>query len=246
MVDGIVNSAVGVQQHDVAVPAHDFHNQPFFFQVPDFIDPLKGKREDAFETWCGHARQTGPQQVFTQQHAKHRRAAGIFPVFVSQVQAGRGRVGGEQKALVAARAAQDQQDVVPVWLVDAIDPGVLQDCIQFISQTAGRNTIKWHGYLRFSAGPVCAGLPDLVASKRRRMSAVRFVCLCCLLLYHDGQVRPVTAGGIEVVVMMVYNHCMGTFPQTREDCLRETVQRGLPDKPAGYADRGGKLIGKEL
>ncbi len=135
--DSVVDAPVLVEQDDVAVPAHDLGDQTLADRIAQLVNHCEMEDEDPLIARRLDGCQAGAEQVLAQQHAKHRWRPRVFPVLVGHMQARRRRVGGDEQAMVSAVAAQDEQDVGAVRLVDAIDAGTGQELVELRGKAAG-------------------------------------------------------------------------------------------------------------
>ena len=94
----VEDDIVPVDQDDVALTPHDFHNQLFQAAVAKFVLHFDLHLDDSFEILAGHAADESAADMFSQEHAEHGRGGRILRAFV----------GREVDACVRAAAADEQ------------------------------------------------------------------------------------------------------------------------------------------
>ncbi len=131
VLDAVDDFAIFITEDDIAVLAHDFHNQLLVAEVAEVVEVLNLKMDDALHMGLENACDFPVGNVLAQQHAEIRGSHGAGLVLVCQVNQGEGGAGREYEAYLAFCALDGQQELVLFRLGDFADPAVLYGVVEF-------------------------------------------------------------------------------------------------------------------
>ena len=125
MNQGLPDRVAVIQEDDIAVLAHDLHDQDMGTQIAHFVAVFHRDAQDALQTGLFDRKDASVLKMFAQQHAEGRRLQGSLPGGPCQIDEGEGRVGAEVEAELAAAPVRGRTDgehqLVSVCLRDFID-----------------------------------------------------------------------------------------------------------------------------
>ena len=148
MLDAVHDLLITVQEDDIGVFAHDFHDQGMAAEVAHFIEMLDLKAQDPLQAGLTDGDDPAVLQMLAQQHAERRRLQGRLSVLFRYIAQGERRVSRHIDPDLAAalfRHGPDGQDqFISVRLRDFVDSAACQQIRKFSGQAGGRDSVKCH------------------------------------------------------------------------------------------------------
>ena len=131
------------RKDDVAVFAHDLHNQPHRTFHADLVTRGDVDVHDALQTDLADRRDPAAGDVFAQQHAEIRRFIGIRLLRGCNVYAALRAVCREHETLFPLHGMQQKNDLIPFGLMDFFNFTAAQD-LKFSDQCIECNAVQRH------------------------------------------------------------------------------------------------------
>ena len=115
--EAVDNPAILIQKNQIASPAHSFQHKGAATGPAQFVGRVQLDAYKAFQRRLGNGGDSGPGEMFPEEHTEHRRLGGILSGNCGKLQARRPGPGVEQQAA----ASEQENDLVPCGLLDLID-----------------------------------------------------------------------------------------------------------------------------
>ena len=148
MPDTVYERVAVIQEDDIAVLAHDLHDQDMGTQIAHLVAVFDRDAQDALQTGLPDRKDASVLKMFAQQHAEGRRLQGSLPGGPCQIDEGEGRVGAEVEAELAAAPVRGRTDgehqLVSVCLRDFINAAACERFLQLSAESGDSDSIKSH------------------------------------------------------------------------------------------------------
>ena len=142
----VQDAPVCAAQNDVGMAAHDFHDQRARDGVAHLAERLNLDFQNAVAGHAAHGLHAARGEMLAQQHAEHGRLHRAGLGVLAQVDArGVGR-GAEHQTMVRALRADEQVNLVPLGLDDAVHASVPEFLIELARDKAEHHAV--HGHMK--------------------------------------------------------------------------------------------------
>ena len=112
--------------------ADNLQHQPAFHPVAQLVQGLQTKFYHPLQRRLSDFQNPSRGEVLAEQHTEHRGGIGVFTGQLSELGPGVAGIGGQQQLCVAPLGPESQEDLIPAGLIDLINLGACQRCIQFM------------------------------------------------------------------------------------------------------------------
>ncbi len=144
MFDAVQNHAFLIAEDDIAVLAHDLHDQSFVAEISHFVQVFHVDMDNALQAGLGDGGDASVLQMLAQQHAKSRSRHGAGLVLPGEIYQGQGGVRGQEQAPLALPGLDSQQQFVTFRLCYFIQSASQAGVVQFFYDSGNGYTVKSH------------------------------------------------------------------------------------------------------
>ena len=133
-----------VEEHHVAVLAHDFANEIAMAIKSHFVARFKRERYNTLKALLMNFRELCSLQMLAQKHAKHRGRLGVLFLFVGKTETGVRRACIDEKSLSPLKTTHLQNDFVALGLEHTLNTCTKCHGLNFGNHTRKHSCIKCH------------------------------------------------------------------------------------------------------
>ena len=164
------DSPVLVQQHQIAVPPHDFQHQPAQDVVAQFIHRVNIDVNHAVAVHLLDAQNAPAEDLLAQEHTEHRRFKWILEIQIREVAARIVRRRAQQQPMIRRSRANQQHNRILLRLRNAVDSPARQNRVHLPRRKPQCQAIHRHKITpptRGSASGLCQRVFDPLDSLSR-------------------------------------------------------------------------------
>ena len=121
MLDAVQDHAVLPAENQVAVLAHQLHDQGFPAEIPHLVQMFDMEMKNALQRGLGHSHDASAPQMLAEQHTETRRGHGRGFIFICQVGQRQTRRSRKQKSVLVCVVFYGKQEFIGLGLDDFCD-----------------------------------------------------------------------------------------------------------------------------
>ena len=149
VLDAVDDYVVFIAENDVAVFAHQLHDELLGAQVPHFIQMLDLKIQNPLHAGLGDGENPAVLDMFAQEHTEVGSSHGAGFIFSCEKCEREGSRRGQGEPVLAAVVFYGKKQLIRLRLGDFIDPSACERIGKLLSDCCDSNTVKCHDQSSF-------------------------------------------------------------------------------------------------